>query len=53
MRFIVIADRFQLELGEIVQKRRDLKRISKSDRSVDELKDRYYQVAKEVLIHRG
>ena len=33
--------------------RNDLKFVEKSDRSVEELKDRYYSVAKAVLQLRG
>lgn len=49
MRFIVIADRFSMELKELASKKREVKAIEKSDRSVEELKDRYYSIAKAVL----
>lgn len=49
----MIADRFQTELDDLVTKKRDIKALTKSDRSVDELKDRYYSVAKAVLESRG
>ena len=68
LRFIVIADRFNYELAEQEAKRdctalpksklrkRDqkvqAKRIVK-DRTVDEIKDRYYSVSKEILTLRG
>ena len=58
LRFIVIADRFQSELAEVVKsaamsgKKREQKGILKSDRSVDELKDRYYTVSKAILQSR-
>lgn len=58
LRFIVIADRFQSELAEAVKsatisgKKREQKGILKSDRSVDELKDRYYTVSKVILQSR-
>ena len=67
MRFIVIADRFSYEYGEKLAqvnctqgggkaRRRDQKAIRKQntkDRSVDEIKDRYYTVAREILKLRG
>lgn len=53
MRFIVIADRFSMELKDIVTKKRALKQIEKSDRTVEELKDRYYTISREVLRLRG
>jgi hypothetical protein len=51
----VIADRFSTELAEAVasSKKREKKSILKSDRSVDELKDRYYTVAKALLQAKG
>lgn len=42
-----------MELKELAQKRREVKAIEKSDRSVEELKDRYYSVAKAVLESRN
>jgi hypothetical protein len=36
-----------------VSRKRDLKAIQKSDRTVDELKDRYYSVAKALLEAKG
>ena len=55
LRCIVIADRFSTELAEAVanSKKREKKSILKSDRSVDELKDRYYTVAKALLQAKG
>jgi hypothetical protein len=49
----VIADRFKMELEDLIKNKRELKTISKSDRSVDELKDRYYSVARAILLARG
>lgn len=49
MRFIIISDRYPMELKEICAKKRELKSIEKSDRTVEELKDRYYTVSKAVL----
>ena len=55
LRFIVVADRFQSELVEAIKnaaiggKKREQKSLLKSDRSVDEIKDRYYTVSKAVL----
>lgn len=42
-----------MELADQATRKRELKAISKSDRSVDEVKNRYYQVAKAVLEGRG
>ena len=68
LRFIVIADRFNYELAEQEAKRdctalpksklrkRDQKVQAKrvvKDRTVDEIKDRYYSVSKEILTLRG
>ena len=55
LRFIVIADRFQCELQAAgsAPTKREAKALSKIDRTVDELKDRYFSIAKEVLLARG
>lgn len=68
LRFIVIADRFNFELAE-KEAERDCTPVPKSklrkrdqkvqakrvikDRTVDEIKDRYYSVSKEILTLRG
>jgi hypothetical protein len=54
----VIADRFGLVMTQAPLKKRDLKAAEKKgpvfhERTVDEIKDRYYQVAKAVLELRG
>ena len=66
MKFIVIADRYADELQDRLNKqnvpkvqgrRRDTKVIQNKkvakERSVDELKQKYHQVAREILMHRG
>lgn len=55
LRFIVIADRFGMSLLQ-PEKKRDLKALEKKafhERTVDELKDRYYSIAKAILEIRG
>ena len=66
MKFVVIADRYTDELQERLNKqatckvqgrRRDAKvtqnkKVAK-ERSVDELKQKYNQVAREILMYRG
>ena len=42
-----------MELKDLALSKRELKAIEKSDRSVEELKDRYYAIAKEVLESRN
>ena len=65
LRFIVIADRFTEPIDEETQKsgkKRDVKALKKKqekenlqfpERSVDQLKDRYYKVCKIILEQRG
>ena len=65
LRFIVIADRFGLDFPQVVEppsRKRDAKALHKEEqkhkvnyheRTVDEIKDRYYSVAKAVLEVRG
>lgn len=42
-----------MELKDLVQNKRALKQIEKSDRSVEELKDRYYTLSRVILRLRG
>lgn len=51
LRFIVIADRFGMNIQQS-EKKRDMKALEKKgyhERTVDELKDRYYSIAKAIL----
>lgn len=50
LRFIVIADRFSNEVQDHPQNK---DKSLYCERSVDEIKDRYFQVAKLLLISRG
>ncbi len=58
LRFIVIADRFGLTYfpPADTKRKRDQKALDKQkmvERTVDEIKDRYYSIAKAVLELRG
>jgi len=53
LRFIVIADRYDLDFAGEKKREKKAKAKKQKLRTVDELKERYYSVSKAILEYRG